>query len=101
MFEILKIATITTVVSCLAQQENTILGWYGKLIKKLPFWLYKPLGGCVACMTGQVAMWYYLFTRSFHLLEFGFFVCAAIIMSLFLSVVYQILVYLIDIINDL
>lgn len=37
-----------------------ILGFYGKLIKKLPQKLSYPLGDCPYCFGGQVALWYYL-----------------------------------------
>lgn len=31
--------------------------WYIRAIMKLPKWLYKPLGGCLPCMTGQLTLW--------------------------------------------
>jgi len=32
-------------------EEDEILGWYRKLIKKIkPCWLQNPIGGCVICM---------------------------------------------------
>lgn len=34
-----------------------VLFWYHKLIVKLPEWLYKPLGGCAVCFTGQLTFW--------------------------------------------
>jgi len=34
-----------------------MLAWYHRLILRLPEWLYKPLGGCGACFTGQLTLW--------------------------------------------
>ena len=30
---------------------------YHRLIARLPDWLYKPLGGCGMCFTGQLTLW--------------------------------------------
>jgi hypothetical protein len=39
-----------------------ILGWWDKLIHRYikPEYLLKPLGDCVYCLGGQVALWGYL-----------------------------------------
>lgn len=36
--------------------EDMLIG-YHRLIAKLPEWLYKPLGGCAMCFTGQLTLW--------------------------------------------
>jgi hypothetical protein len=36
--------------------EDALIG-YNRLIANLPDWLYKPLGGCGACFTGQLTLW--------------------------------------------
>ena len=39
-----------------------IFGWFDKWLhgSNLPEWLLKPLGDCVYCFGGQVALWGYL-----------------------------------------
>lgn len=59
MIEILKISVITFIFSTLLE-EGSIFEWYDKLICRLPEWLYKPLGGCYRCLTGQTLFWYYI-----------------------------------------
>ena len=49
-------------------QPGNIFNCYNKLIEKVPEWLYKPLGGCDYCFTGQVALWYFLFYYGFDFL---------------------------------
>ncbi len=41
-------------------ESDSIFAWYQKLIDGLPEWLWRPLGGCEMCLTGQVLFWYYL-----------------------------------------
>ena len=41
--------------------EGMILGWWSKLIFRLPDWLSEPLGGCEYCVAGQMALWYYFY----------------------------------------
>ena len=36
--------------------EGVLIG-YNRLISNLPDWLYKPLGGCGPCFTGQLTLW--------------------------------------------
>lgn len=36
--------------------EDILLPWH-RTILKLPTWLYKPLGGCAVCFTGQLTFW--------------------------------------------
>lgn len=43
-------------------EEGMLFEWYYNLIKRLPHWLFNPMGGCVYCFGGQVALWYYVFT---------------------------------------
>lgn len=64
MIEIIKISLICYVFYTIIRMEGSILNWYYRLIFHLPEWLYKPLGGCYFCFTGQVCLWYSIF--SFH-----------------------------------
>lgn len=70
--------------------DDMILGWYSRFLRKLryerrviPDWIYKPLGGCCICFTGQLAVWYYLFTRisEYSAVDHVAFVCIAILTS--------------------
>ena len=58
MITIIKISLIAFMFSALTQDQHTLLSWYGKLLNKLPWWLYKPLGGCYRCLVGEVCFWY-------------------------------------------
>ena len=42
-----------------------ILGWWGKIVARMPEWLCEPLGGCEYCVAGQLALWYYLY-KNWH-----------------------------------
>ena len=55
------------------EDEDMILGWYNKLIGKLPNWISKPLGGCDLCMAGQFGFWGYFLLGDYKLLEHLFF----------------------------
>ena len=51
------------VYSFILLEEGMILGWFGKLLCRLPDWLHEPLGGCEYCVAGQMALWYYLWVN--------------------------------------
>lgn len=68
-------------------EPDMIFAPYQKLISRLPEWLNKPLGTCVYCFTGQVSLWYFIFTRSFNIIELLFFVS----LSIFLISIYNII----------
>jgi len=86
--EILKISLIGFMFSALTQDQHTLLSWYGKLIERLPWYLYKPLGGCYRCFVGQLCLWYYLLTKPFNLVEWLFFVAAGIMLSMVYNAIY-------------
>jgi len=44
-------------------EEGMILGWFGKLLCRLPDWIHEPIGGCEFCVAGQMALWYYLYVN--------------------------------------
>jgi hypothetical protein len=58
VIEIFKISTIVFIFVQLGE-PGMIFGWYQRLIGDLPDWLWRPLGGCVMCLTGQVLFHYY------------------------------------------
>ena len=88
MIEILKISLASFMFSAIAQKDGSILNWYGKLIEKLPHWLCKPLGGCYMCFTGQVMLWYFVFTKPFDIVELGFYISAGIMASMIYNKIY-------------
>lgn len=55
------IAIAGWVYSMILLKEGMILGWFGKIICRLPDWICEPLGGCEYCVSGQMAMWFYLY----------------------------------------
>jgi hypothetical protein len=87
MIEILQISLITFMF-CALGEEGMIFEWYQKLICRLPEWLCRPLGGCYKCFTGQIMLWYIIFTKPFKIIEFLFFVSAGIIMSMIYNKIY-------------
>ena len=85
--EILQVAVIAYVFILLTE-EKMIFGWYGRLIERIMYdWLYKPLGGCLACFGGQVAFWYYLIKHfvSYNLFDHIWFVSAVILIVLIID----------------
>ena len=86
MIELLKISLIAYVATQL-MFPDMIFAWYGKLIAKLPCWVYYPLGGCFKCFVGQVCFWYFLITNftNYNIIDHLFFVSAGI----FLSILYD------------
>jgi hypothetical protein len=64
MTEIAKIALITFMF-CALGQKRMIFNWYQRLIKPLPWYLSRPLGGCYKCLTGEICFWYLILTMQF------------------------------------
>jgi|GEM_PF-2698783 len=88
MTEILKISLITFFISALIQEEHTPLSWYGNLIDGLPWYFRKPLGGCYKCFTGEICLWYFILTKPFNIIEFGFFIFAGIFSAMIYNKIY-------------
>ena len=87
LIEILKIAIIAYVFILLTE-DKMIFAWYGRLIERIKSdWLYKPLGGCLACFGGQVAFWYYLIKHfvSYNLFDHIWFISATILIVLIID----------------
>jgi hypothetical protein len=66
-------------------EPEMIFAPYQKLLNRLPLWIAKPLGACSYCITGQVSLWYFVFTKPFNILELLFFVS----LSVFLISIYE------------
>jgi hypothetical protein len=88
MIDIFKISLIAFMISAIIQQEKSMLKWYHVLIKKLPWYLYFPLGGCYKCFTGQFCLWYFVFTKSFDIIELGFFIACGIYLAMIWNKIY-------------
>jgi hypothetical protein len=91
MIDILKISLIAFMTSAMIQQRRSLFKWYKKLIKRLPWYLYFPLGGCYKCFTGQVMLWYYLIKHNFVIdkwIDFGFFIAVGIFLSMIYHLIY-------------
>jgi hypothetical protein len=86
--EILKISLIAFMFSALIQQRQSVFTFYRKLIKRLPWYLYKPLGGCYICFTGQFCLWYFIFTKPLDIFELLFFCSAGILTSMIYHKIY-------------
>ena len=80
IYEIIIIAICSYVYVNILTEQGMILGWWYDLLKKLPEWLFNPLVGCIYCVTGQVALWYYLFTywNEYNLLTHIVYICLSI-----------------------
>lgn len=61
-----------------------ILDFYARWLDKLPDWLAYPLGGCVFCFAGQLALWVYLFCfwNVYNLFYHVAFICLSIFWTL-------------------
>ncbi len=90
MIEILKISLIAYMF-CAMGQNGLIFTPYQKLISKLPDWLSWPLGKCFKCFSGQCALWYFIITQKFNVIELLFFISAVIIASMVWDKLYRFL----------
>ncbi len=88
--EIAKITLIVYIFYTLTD-DGMIFAWYRRLIERLPDYLYKPLGGCFVCVTGQVLLWYYLIEHiaAWNLIDQLFYPAAGIAFSLTYNYLYE------------
>ena len=42
-------------------EEGMIFEWWWNVLNKLPDLLAKPLGKCEYCLSGQLALWYFIY----------------------------------------
>lgn len=81
MYTVIQISLVAFMFVYLGQ-PGYIFAWYQKLIDPLPEWLWKPLGGCVKCFTGQAMFWYYIFFMEYNFIQHLFYVSTAILLSM-------------------
>jgi hypothetical protein len=88
----LEIAIIGVVYSSILTQPDMILDrWYIFLEQKIgnKSWLFNPLVGCYKCVTGQIALWYYIFTcNHYNLWNHMLFISLSIFISIILNFIY-------------
>jgi hypothetical protein len=84
--EALAIGIIVYVFVVLTSPGMIFYFWY-KWIDHLPDFLYKPLGGCNVCASGQAAAWFYLIKHfhSYNFFEHIFFISATILTVMILD----------------
>lgn len=97
LFDIIKISLISFIFYTLGE-PGMLFDWYQKIIRNLPEMIWKPLGGCLKCFSGQFALWYYLiaYWQQYNFINHIAFVSAAIFISLIYHTIYIILNYLIN-----
>jgi hypothetical protein len=94
MIEILQISLIAFMVATMIQQKRSLLKWYRRIIKRLPWYFAYPLGLCYKCFVGQVMLWYFLIKNDFAIndlnkwIDFGFFISAGIFLSMVYHLIY-------------
>jgi len=76
---IIKVSVICYVIVILMSPGMIFYPYY-RLIDKLPTVMFKPLGGCLMCFTGQAALWTYLITHfhNYNFFDHAFFISACI-----------------------
>jgi hypothetical protein len=84
LIDALRISTILYMFYYLGN-DDMIFAWYQRLIERLPWYLYKPLGGCHVCLVGQGCFWYFIFFHKYNLIEHLFFVSIGIIFAMILD----------------
>ena len=87
MLDILKISVVAYVIFIL-MSPDMIFSFYARLIDRIKWdWLYKPLGGCLMCFSGQIAFWYFLFThlKGYNFFDHVFFISGVILIVMILD----------------
>jgi len=56
-----QMAVFAVIFSCILIEDGHIFDFYGKLLRKLPYWIGGPLGLCAYCIGGQIALWYFVY----------------------------------------
>ena len=80
--EIIKISLIAFMFLKMGE-PGMVFSWYQKLIDPLPEYLWKPLGGCLHCFTGQVCFWFYFikYFNNYSVVDHLFFASLGIFLS--------------------
>jgi hypothetical protein len=77
-----QLAIFSYVFTEIFMDEDMVLWKYHKLIMKLPYWLYKPLGGCLYCFAGQIGLWgYFLKLKEYDFCNHMLFISLVVFIS--------------------
>jgi hypothetical protein len=57
----ITIGIIAWVFTHILIDSEMIFSKWWMVLNRLPNWLSKPLGACEYCLSGQLALWYYLY----------------------------------------
>jgi hypothetical protein len=87
----LMIALVAFVYSDVLTESGMILNWlYRSLDNLLPGFLFKPLIGCFKCVSGQMALWYYMiYHNNYDYREHLYIICLTIFLSQLLCRIYR------------
>lgn len=78
--EILFIAVVAWVYAEMLTEAGMIFNRpYVWAQEHLPDMLFRPLIGCVYCVAGQMALWYYPFFFEYSVFDHIFFICSTIL----------------------
>jgi hypothetical protein len=61
VFLSIGIAIVAFVYTEILTEQGMILNWLHSIITKLPATLHKPLISCAYCVSGQMALWLFLY----------------------------------------
>jgi hypothetical protein len=90
ILEIIKISIICYIFYILGE-SGMIFNFWQRWIEKLPQWLYKPLGGCYKCLTGQAILHYYWITHlhNYNIVDQLFYPSFGILITIILNYFYE------------
>ena len=91
VIDIFKIGIIAFIFIKL-NEPHYIFAWYAKLINKIRTdWLWRPLGGCLHCFSGQAALWFYLikYFHNYKFIDHLFFISSVIFLSSILDYIWN------------
>jgi hypothetical protein len=84
MIEAILIGIVGYVFTEILMSQGMLMEWYCEWLGKqhyggwMPEWVFKIMGGCGHCFTGQLAFWYYIFANEYSLPEHIAYVSVAI-----------------------
>jgi hypothetical protein len=91
----LAVAIVAYVYSQVLTEPGMIFNrLYNALDRTLPEWLFRPLIGCMYCVAGQMALWYYLSLSvalshiPYDLFGHIFFICLSVFLISFIHKAY-------------
>lgn len=83
----LKIAIAASIIAYVYTEvlmaEGNVLWWWWKIVHQYvkKSYILKPLTDCCLCVSGQMALWSYLFLCEFHLMNLVFTICLSILLT--------------------